>query len=97
MQILINTRKKFDIKKDNKIFKSNYRFRLQYLIKTVILEKRLVHNSSIINRTITHNIIDLKLCYDRKLLNIGSIFKEVVEKDRVVLKLVAKVLPVLEY
>ena len=44
-----------------------------------------------------YNISDLKACYDRQLLNIGCIVQEAVRVDRQVVKVFAKILPIMKY
>ena len=66
MRILINQRNKFKIEKDSRVTKCNYRLRPHYSIEDIILEKKITHNNSLLNRNIIiYNIIDLKSYYDR--------------------------------
>ena len=63
-------------KKDDRFSKSNYGSRKNYSIETVILEIRLIFDSSLLsNKATTHNITDLQSLYDRKLLDIGVILE----------------------
>ena len=74
MRMTVNQRNKYTIKNDQRIAKSNYGSRPNYLIKDAILEKQLVCNNSMSSEKQTiHNITDLELCYDRQLPKIELI------------------------
>ena len=98
IRTLVNQRNKFQIEDNPRIAKYNYRSRLYYSIEDMLLEKRLMCNNSLLNgkRTI-HNMTDLKSCYDQQLAEIGSIVQELVGVERLLIKLVTKLLPVMEY
>ena len=82
------------IEKDNRFSKANYGSRKNYSIETAILQKRLIFDNSLIEmKPSTHNFTDLKSCYDRQLANVGSIVEELVERNRVAMKLCTKIIP----
>ena len=59
-------RNKYAIEKDDRISKTNFGLRLEYLIEPVILHKRLVYdNSKLTNEITIHNMTDLEAYYDR--------------------------------
>ena len=65
-RIIINMRNKNRIESDERISKSNYGSRANYLIENVIHEKKLVLDYSLLlGKPITYNMIDLKSCYNR--------------------------------
>ena len=54
--------------------KNYYGLRPDYLIETIILQKRLIYdNSKLTTQTTAHNMTDLEACYDWQLAQIGSI------------------------
>ena len=60
MRILVNNRNKYRIERDSRITKSNYESRLRYSIDDTILEKRLIHDNSILSgKQIIHNMTNL--------------------------------------
>ena len=66
MRIFLNHRNSENIENDIRLSKFNYILRKYYLIKTTLLEKRLIYDSSIQNNYLTiHNITDLEACYNR--------------------------------
>ena len=66
MQIFLNHRNSENIESNTRLSKFNYRSRKNYLIETILLEKRLIYDSSIwSNYPIIHNMTDLKAYYDR--------------------------------
>ena len=74
MRICINNRIKGKIGIDPRISKANYGSRANYSIENTLLEKRIIYNySSLIYQYTIHNITNLEACYDRQILNIGSI------------------------
>ena len=98
MRILVNNRNKFKIKTDHRIAKSNYGSRLDYSIDNFILEKRLVlDNSIIIGKYNICNITDLQLYYNRQLVEIGLIVQESIGIQRKLIKLLIKVLLVMQH
>ena len=61
MRIGINHRHKYVVEKNSRVSKSNYGSRPDYLIETIILQKRLIYdNSKLTTQTKAHNIIDLE-------------------------------------
>jgi len=73
MRIIFN-QNKHSIERNKRVLKNNFRSRLDYSIKLVILHKRLVYdNNKFTNKVIVHNMIDLEVCYDRQLAPIRSI------------------------
>ena len=98
IRILINTRNKFRIEKDNGVSKSNYRLWLYYSLENSALEKRLVYNNSLLagNHNI-YNMTDLQACYDRQLVQIELIVWELVGVERKQIKLLTKILLIIEY
>ena len=50
IRILINQRNKFEIEDDHRVAKCNCRSRPHYSIEDVLLEKRLMHDNSLLNR-----------------------------------------------
>ena len=60
IKILVNKRNRFKIEEDIIVSKVNYRSKLYYSIKNIILEKRLVcDNSILLGNKIIYNITDL--------------------------------------
>ena len=69
-----------------------------YSIKDGIVKKRIVYNHSILKgNTTIYNMTDLQVCYDRQLVEIGLIIQESVEVQRLLIKLIAKILPIIEH
>ena len=48
MRILVNKRNRFKIEEDSRVSKVNYGLRLYYSMENAILEKRLVHDNSVL-------------------------------------------------
>ena len=97
-RILINNRNKPAIKNDKRLSKCNYGSQPLYSIENTILEKRLVYDySRLTTATTIHNMIDLKSCYNRQLLQIRSIIEESVGIERKLIKLIANLLLVMKY
>jgi len=66
MRIFIGVKSKKLIEKDTRFFTANYRSRKNYSVESVILEKRLIYNSSLSQNTpLIHNLTDLQLYYDQ--------------------------------
>ena len=87
MRIFIGGRNDENIETDDQLSKYNYRSRRYYSINTTILEKILMYDTSVRDRKpILYNILDLKVCYDWQLLNIGYIVQESVGMKREVAK-----------
>ena len=98
MKILVNNRNKHNIESDIRIAKSNYGSRPRYSIDNAILEKCLIYDNSLLSRKQTiYNIIDLQACYDQQLDQIGSIVQESIGVKRKAIKLIAKLILVMEY
>ena len=67
-RIFINIRNKSTNETNSRISKCNYESRANYMIENAILEKQLIYDYSMFSGNITiHNIMDLKLFYDRQL------------------------------
>ena len=74
MRIVINERNSRSVKNNERVPKINYRSRKEYSVKDVILEKRIIYNSSIMIVTYTiHNITNLQACYYMQLVEVRSI------------------------
>ena len=68
--------------------------RKNYSIETAILQKRLIFDNSLITMKPTIYVItDLQSCYDKQLVNVGSIVEESVGRNRQVMKLFIKIMP----
>ena len=81
------------IKVDNRVSKCNYGSQKNYLIESVILEKRLMHNNSrLLCKEIVYNLTDLQVCYNRQLANLARIAEESIGIERELIKLFIKVL-----
>ena len=64
----------------------------------MILEKRIIYDNSMLNgRDTIYNMTDIKLYYDKKLAEIGSIVQESIGVERLLIKLFIKLLPVIQY
>ena len=82
------------IKSDTRLSKANYDSRKNYSIKTAILKKRSIYDSSILSMKHTiYNSMNLQSYYNRQLPNIRSIIEESVGHNRQVVKLFTKVIP----
>jgi len=80
------------------LLKFNFESRQLYVINEALLDKRLLFDSVIRNRKqIINTVTDLEACYDRQLPNIGRIIKESISIDRKGIKLIIKVLPIIEH
>jgi len=98
IRILLGNRNNGAIKVDERISKYNYRSSRNYNIEEAILEKRLIYDCSVFNhKPIVHVIIDLEAYYNRQLSNICGIVKESLGISRQGIKLIAKVMPVLNH
>jgi hypothetical protein len=98
IRILINQQCKFQIEKDPRVAKYDYGSRPHYSIDNMILEKRIIYDNSMLNsRDTIYNMTDLKLYYDKKLAEIGSIVQESIGIERLLIKLFIKLLPVIQY
>ena len=87
MRIFVGGRNDKNIEADERLSKYNYGWRKYYLINTAILEKRLIYDTSVRDgKPILHNILDLKACYNRQLLNIGYMVQELISMQREVAK-----------
>ena len=81
------------IEKDPRFSKANYRLRLNYSIKTALLEKRIIFDNSMLTMENTIcTFTDLKVCYDRQLVNLGGIIEESVGRDQNIMIMFAKIL-----
>ena len=78
--------------------KHNFRSQKGYSIETTILEKKLMHDNSLLNGIKNvHVISDLEACYDKHLLNIDSIAEESLGVERKSVKLVTKTIAAFEH
>ena len=81
------------IEKDPRFSKANYGSRLNYSIETALLEKRIIFDNSMLTMENTiYTFTDLKACYNKQLINLGSIIEESVERDRNAIMIFAKIL-----
>ena len=98
MRFFVNIRNKGRIELDERVSKIYYRSRTGNSIEDVILEKILVFDNSIviISHTI-YSMTDLQACYDRQLSKIGAIGQESVGLETKPIKLMTKILPIMEY
>jgi len=79
---------------DDRFSSANYGLRKNFSIKTAILEKRLIFDTSLLSLKPTiYNLTDLKSCYNRQLLNIERIVEESVSRNRQAMKLFIKIIP----
>ena len=79
IRMFLSTDEEELIEKDLRFSKANYGSRKNYSIETVILEKRIIFNHSILNMQNTiYTFTDLKACYDCQLVNLESIIEELV-------------------
>ena len=79
----MQNRCKGKIELDNRISKYDFGAQKAHIMNMEIVEKRLMRNASVQNEPLTiHNFIDMKFCYDRKLLNFSSIIEELVRVER---------------
>ena len=82
----------------DRLSKANYRSRKNYSVELVILEKCLIYESSLLSNALSiHNLTNLQSYYNRQLVNIGSIIKESVGKNKKAMKLFIKTMPVWYY
>ena len=83
MRIALGSKEEELIENDDRFSMANYGSRQSYSIELAILEKRLILDNSLnlLNHTI-YNFTNLKSCYDRQLLNLGSIVEESVGRKR---------------
>ena len=66
MRIFLLAEDEENIENDERISKANYRSRKNHLIKSAILEKRIIFNNSLlIIKPIIYNLTDLQSYYDR--------------------------------
>ena len=80
MRLYLNSEKEELIETDSHFSKANYGLRKNYSIETVLLEKRLIFDNSLITtKSTVYALIDLQSYYDRQLSNIGSIIEEIVD------------------
>ena len=71
------------IENDKRLAKANYRLCKNFSIETAIAEKRLIADRSLLmHKATVYNLIDLKSCYDRQLVNAGSIVEEFMQRNR---------------
>ena len=71
MRIHLVSNKEELIENNNCFSKANYSSRKNYYIETVILQKRLIFDNSLIKmKPSIYNFTDLKSCYDRQLANV---------------------------
>ena len=98
MRIFLGHRNQRQIEHDKRILKFNYGSRKGYSIEEVLLEKRLLCDISIRDcHKMVHAITNLELCYDQQLCNMASMVEESVGIDCNGMKLIAKVLPILNH
>ena len=68
---------------DNRLSEFNFRSRQNYSINEVLIEKRLIYDSSmIIEEKSVYIVTDLSTYYDRQLANVSSILLELVGANR---------------
>jgi len=94
MRIYLGDDEEEIIENDCRFSKANYGSRRNYSIETALLEKRLIFDNSMLSGKETiYTITDLQACYDRQLVEIGSIVEESAGRDRAAVKLMSKVIP----
>ena len=77
LRIFFGMRSDKRVENDERFSKYNYGSRKGYSIETAILEKKLTHDNSLLNRNKNVYIMSvLEACHDRHLPNIGSIVEE---------------------
>ena len=77
MRIYLNVGDEEWIESDVHFSKANYGSRKNYSIKTAILEKRLIFDSSLLTTKLNaYTLTDLQSYYDQQLANIGGIIEE---------------------
>ena len=82
------------IEKDDRFSKANFRSCKNFSIESVILEKRLIlDNSLLLTKHAIYTLTDLQLCYDRQLPNLGSIIQESIGYNRNAMELFTKLIP----
>jgi len=97
MRICINNWNKYHIENDPRISKCNYGFYLNYSIEMVIFGKKLIYDASTLNQLkAIYNMTDLEACFNRQLANASSVLQELIKIERVVIKLISKVLSIFE-
>ena len=95
MRIFVGSRNNENIEKDKRLSQFNYGLRRNYLINTVILEKRLIYDASMRNGKISmHTISYLKAYYDRQLLNLVYMVQKAAGVKRDAIKIIQKVMPI---
>jgi len=71
---------------------------LRNAIEEALLEKRMMCDIAVFNQTpIMHAVTDLKACYNRQLPNLCGLIEESVRIDRNVIKLIMKIIPIMEH
>ena len=90
----MNYRSSENIENNPRLSKFNYGSRKYYSIETTLLEKRLIHDSSMWNNyPIIHNMTDLEACCDRQLPIISGLMQESVEVNRKAIKVISNIIP----
>ena len=98
MRIFLGLRNEGIIENNDQFSKFNFGLRVRYSIEEAILEKRLLHNSSIQNKEETmHIITDLSACYNQQLVNITSIVLELIGINRKAIRIFVKILLSFKY
>ena len=93
MRIFFLKEDKENIENDKRISKVNYRSCKNYSIKSVILEKRIIFNNSLLITKLTiYNLIDLQSYYNSQLANIRSIIEESIGRNRNAVTLFTKIM-----
>ena len=94
MRILLNDGEKERIEEDERFSKSNYGSRKNYAIESALLEKRIIFDHSLLGcKQNIYHLTDLQSCYDRQLVNIGSIIEESIGVNRNGMQLFSKIIP----
>ena len=94
MRIVLNDGDKERIEDDERFSKSNYGSRKNYAIESALLEKRIVFDNSLIRcKKNIYHLTDLKSCYDRQLVNIGTLIEESIGVNRNGMQLILKIIP----
>ena len=98
IRIYVGLRNDRNIQKNKNISYFNFGSRKNYSIKSALLEKRLIYDSSKYNNEITiHLLSDLEACYDRQIPSIGGMVEEAVGVDRRAIMLITKIIETMRH
>ena len=88
-RIYVGLRNDNNIEKDDRLSKYNFGSRKHYSIKSALLEKRLIYDTSKYTSEPTIYLLsDLEACYDRQIPSLGGIVEEALGVNRNAIKVI---------